>query len=311
MSSSSANANKTIVVFTATGAQGGSVVDSLLEGGYKVVGLTRNVEGKGASALKSKGVQVANADLADVNSYKDSLKGAYGAFINADFWGIFQSVNYDIPAAKKEETRQATEAIKAAHDAGVQHIIYSSLDDATDCAHWQSKADAAKWALDNGIPITNLLLTAYFENISTFGLLKGPNEDGSYTLGLPLPDDTKYYGVPVAQTGKWVKTALDQPDKYKGKDLETVTSDLTISQMADVLSKLSGKKVVTNGLNKEAFDSDGLKQALGQEMWDNWNLFVNNKITRNVKESIAAAPGAWDFEAWAKQDEGVKKVLGL
>ncbi|OCF36608.1 hypothetical protein I317_00653 [Kwoniella heveanensis CBS 569] len=310
--SSSNNANKTIVVFTATGAQGGSVVDSLLEGGYKVVGLTRNVEGKGASALKSKGVQVATADLADPSSYKDALKGAYGAFVNADFWSIFKDVNYDIPSAKKEETRQATEAIKAAHEAGVQHIVYSSLDDGTECAHWQSKADAAKWALDNGIPITNLLLTAYFENISSFGLLSAPKEEnGPYVLGLPMPDNVKMYGVSVAQTGKWVKAAFDQPDKYKGKDLETCTSDLTIAEMADVLSKISGKKVVTNSLNNDAFYSDGLKQALGQELWDNWKLFVENKITRNVKESIAAAPGAWDFEAWAKQDEAVKKILGI
>ncbi|WVQ98913.1 hypothetical protein IAU59_006044 [Kwoniella sp. CBS 9459] len=308
---SSNNANKTIVVFAATGAQGGSVVDSLLEGGYKVVGLTRNVDGDAASALKSKGVQVAKADLADPSSYKDALKGAYGAFVNADFWAIFKNVNYDIPAAKKEETRQATEAIKAANDAGVQHIVYSSLDDATECAHWQSKADAAKWALDNGIPITNLLLTAYFENISSFGLLQGPKEDGSYALGLPMPDNTKMYGVSVAQTGKWVKSAFDQPEKYKGKDLETCASDLTVSEMAEVLSKLSGKKVVTNQLNNDAFYSDGLKQALGQELWDNWKLFVENKITRNVKESIAAAPGAWDFEAWAKQDQGIKKTLGL
>ncbi|WVR05369.1 hypothetical protein IAU60_002383 [Kwoniella sp. DSM 27419] len=304
------NSDKTIVVFTATGAQGGSVVDALLDGGYKVVGLTRSVDGKGASGLKSKGVEVARADLADPSSYKATLKGAYGAFVNADFWAIFGSLNYDIPATKAEEYRQATEAIKACHEAGIKHIVYSTLDDGTGCAHWQSKADASQWAKDNGIPITNLYMTAYFENISSFGLLKAA-EDGSFTLGLPMPDDTKMAGVAVAQTGMWVRPAFDEADKYQGKDIYACTSEYTIAEMAQALAKISGKTVNTGHITKDIFYSDNMKSQLGQELWDNWKLFVEGKLTRDVSASQAVAPKSWDFEAWAKQDQGVKQVLGL
>jgi uncharacterized protein YbjT (DUF2867 family) len=39
---------KTVVVFTATGEQGGSVARSLLEDGWKVIALTRNFESAAA-----------------------------------------------------------------------------------------------------------------------------------------------------------------------------------------------------------------------------------------------------------------------
>ncbi|WVW82855.1 hypothetical protein I302_104867 [Kwoniella bestiolae CBS 10118] len=305
------NQDKTIVVFTATGAQGGSVVDALLEGGYKVIGLTRNVDGAGAKALKAKGVRVASADIADVNSYKETLKGAYGLFINADFWNIYATQNYDIDATTKEEFRQATEAMKAAKEAGVKHIVYSSLDDNTGCPHWQSKADASKWAYDNHIPFTNLIITAYFENITSFKLIQGPKEDGSYTFVLPLLDDTKYYGVPVAQTGLWVRQAFDNPDKWIGKDLYAVSGEETISEIAQIFSEISGKKVDSLHLTSEAFNSDGMKKQLGEEMWKNWRLFVEKRITRDVKASQALAPGAPDFRTWAKNDKGIKELLNF
>ncbi|KAK6903178.1 hypothetical protein I203_108442 [Kwoniella mangroviensis CBS 8507] len=303
------NQDKTIVVFTATGVQGGSVVDSLLEAGYKVVGLTRNVEGSGAKALKAKGAEVAYADSADVNSYKETLKGAYGVFINVDFWNIFAAKNEDAEASAKEETRQAVEALKAVKEAGVKHVVYSSVDDNTQCPHWQSKADASKWAYANNVPFTNLLTTAYFENISSYRLVQGPKEDGSFTFVLPMLDDTIHYGFSAAQTGLWVKEAFNNPDRWIGKDLYAVSGEETISEIAQILSEISGKKVDTLHLTKEAFSSEGMKKQLGEEYWRNWDLFVNKRITRDVKSSMALAPEARDFKTWAQNDKTIREIL--
>lgn len=44
-----------------------------------------------------------------------------------------------------------------------------------------------------------------------------PNDDGSFTLGLPGTDDTVVPGVAVEQTGDWVVTALSDPEKYIGE----------------------------------------------------------------------------------------------
>ena len=110
-------ATKTIVVFTVTGDQGSSVARYLIkDGGYKVVGITRNSGSEAArgescflfslftvsvqllssssplgqicpadyTALAEIGVELVKGDLSDPSTYKDALKGAYGAFVNAD-----------------------------------------------------------------------------------------------------------------------------------------------------------------------------------------------------------------------------------
>ncbi len=103
MSRATASAGKMkVVVFTATGDQGASTCKYLLEdGGFEVVGITRNPESekaKGESigsltlpyaevtnlALAKMGVQLAKGDMEDVSSYAPHLKGAQGAFVNAD-----------------------------------------------------------------------------------------------------------------------------------------------------------------------------------------------------------------------------------
>ncbi|CAG8713192.1 22302_t:CDS:2 [Dentiscutata erythropus] len=63
-----------VVVSGATGAQGGSVVNSLLAAGkYKIRALTRRPESDKAKALAAKGVEVFKADLAIKEDVKNAL----------------------------------------------------------------------------------------------------------------------------------------------------------------------------------------------------------------------------------------------
>ncbi|WVQ78563.1 hypothetical protein IAT38_000649 [Cryptococcus sp. DSM 104549] len=306
------NSSKTIVVFTATGAQGSSVASALSEAGYKIRGLTRDVNGKSAAGLKEKGYEVARADLADAESYKPALKGAYGAFVNTDFWSIYPTKGQDAEATKGEEIRQAKAALQACKDAGLKHVVYSSLDDGTGCVHWQSKADASKWARSAGIPITSLVMTAYYENISRMNLCApADDEPGTFVLNLPAPAKTLTPGVPVQQTGLWARAAFEDPGKWIGKDIYACTDVVTIQQMADTLSAVSGKKVKTSGLTERVFKSQEYKDKIGEELWENWDLFYRGTLKRDVKESMAEAPGSWNFETWAKNDAGIKKILGF
>lgn len=54
--------DKVIVVFGATGTQGGSVVDALLKDGWKVRGVTRNPDSEAAQKLAAKGVAIVKGD---------------------------------------------------------------------------------------------------------------------------------------------------------------------------------------------------------------------------------------------------------
>jgi uncharacterized protein YbjT (DUF2867 family) len=57
------SAGKVVVVFGATGAQGGSVVDALLQDGWIVRGVTRNPDSDSARKLTGEGVSVVKGDV--------------------------------------------------------------------------------------------------------------------------------------------------------------------------------------------------------------------------------------------------------
>ena len=74
----------------------------------------------------------------------------------------------------------------------------------------------SQWARDNNYPVTHLYLTFYFSGIARFKMVK-PQDDGSFVLGLPVPDEVKVPGMPVEQTGMWVKAVVNDPLKWIGE----------------------------------------------------------------------------------------------
>jgi hypothetical protein len=75
------------------GAQGGSVVNSLLAAGrYKIRGLTRNPNSDKAKALAAKGVEMVKCDLSIKEDVKKGLKDADIAWIVTDFWNPVSNI---------------------------------------------------------------------------------------------------------------------------------------------------------------------------------------------------------------------------
>lgn len=80
-----------IVIFGATGNQGGSVINSILSDPttatkYKLRGVTRDVEKPAAKALTERGVEMVAANLDDSASVAKAVEGAYGVFAVTDYW---------------------------------------------------------------------------------------------------------------------------------------------------------------------------------------------------------------------------------
>ena len=114
---------KIIAVVGATGHQGGGLVRAILadpSGGFAARALTRNVNSEKAKALAALGAEVVAADVDDIDSLKRAFNGAYGAFCVTFFWEHF---------SPQKETAQARAQAQAAKDAGVQHTIWSTLED--------------------------------------------------------------------------------------------------------------------------------------------------------------------------------------
>lgn len=126
-----------IVVFGATGQQGGSVIDTLLAdpktaSKYKLRGFTRDVSKPAAKALTDRGVEMVAGDMDDKASVGKAVEGAYGVFAVTDYWAkmdgaleIRHGKNMVDAALVCCSTCSPTETDNQAAD--VQHFVLSTL----------------------------------------------------------------------------------------------------------------------------------------------------------------------------------------
>ena len=82
---------KILVVFGATGNQGGSVINSILSDSktsnqFKIRGITRDPSKPNAQALVARGVECVAADINSKDQIKAALQGAYAVFAVTNYW---------------------------------------------------------------------------------------------------------------------------------------------------------------------------------------------------------------------------------
>src|ERR1700741_621689 len=103
---------KLIAVVGGTGQQGGAVVRALQAGNhFKVRALTRN-----PAKHRELADEVIQADLTRPESLRAAFEGAHGVFLVTNAW-----------EEGSGEIEQATAAVRAAKDAGVKHLVWSTL----------------------------------------------------------------------------------------------------------------------------------------------------------------------------------------
>ena len=83
---------KIIVVFGATGAQGGGLARAILNDSsseFAVRAVTRDPDSEKAKELAKMGAEVVAGDVDDMQSMKRVLEGAFGAYFVTFFWAHY------------------------------------------------------------------------------------------------------------------------------------------------------------------------------------------------------------------------------
>jgi uncharacterized protein YbjT (DUF2867 family) len=114
---------RVIAVVGSTGAQGGGLARAILAdagGGFACRAITRDPAKDAAKALAAAGAEVVKADIDDIESLKKAFSGAYGAFCVTNFWEHFSA---------DKERAQAKNLADAVRAAGLQHVVWSTLED--------------------------------------------------------------------------------------------------------------------------------------------------------------------------------------
>ncbi len=210
---------KLIAVVGATGSRGGGLVRAILsnsEGEFAVRALTRSAQSGRAQELARSGAEVVEADLDDEASMRDAVEGAYGAYLVTNYWAE-RAPDQDHRRTRADmELAQAEIAAKAVRGAGVEHVIWSTLEDTRGhfrhddrvptldgrykVPHFDAKAEADEFFVKYEVPTTFLRTTFYFENISQgTGLIRDPS--GKLTLTIPMADQP-LSGIAVEDIGK-------------------------------------------------------------------------------------------------------------
>jgi uncharacterized protein YbjT (DUF2867 family) len=301
---------KIIAVVGATGAQGGGLARAILadrNGGFGVRAITRKPESEKAQALKNAGAEVVAADADDPSSIRRAFTGAFGAFCLTNFWEHF---------SPERELTQARNQAQAAKDAGLQHVIWSTLEDTRKWVpleddrmptlmgkykvpHFDAKGEADGIFRELGVPTTFLLTSFYWDNLIYFGAGPQRGPDGVLAVTFPL-DDKPLSSIAVEDIGKCAYGIFKRGREFINRTVGIAGEHLTGTQMARQLTQALGQEVRYNNVPPEVYRSFGFPGAddLGnmfQFKRDFNDYFVG---ARDLEFSRSLNPELQTFEEW-------------
>jgi uncharacterized protein YbjT (DUF2867 family) len=262
---------KIIAVIGATGAQGGGLVRAIQadkNGGFAARAITRNPNSEKAQALRAQGVEVVQGDADDEASLERAFAGAYGVFALTNFWEHF---------SPERELVQARNQAQAAKAAGVQHVIWSTLEDTRKWVplednrmptlqgkykvpHFDAKGEADQIFRDLGVPTTLLLTAFYWDNLIYFGAGPQRGPDGVLAITFPM-GDKKLPSIAVEDIGKSAYAIFKRGKEFINKTVGIAGEHITGAEMARALTEALGQEVRYNDVPPEVYRSFGFPGA--------------------------------------------------
>ena len=242
-----------ITIVGVLGKQGGSAARTLLQSGrYRVRGITRRVDSPEALRLAEQGAELVSLplDLGYEKDFVEAFRGSESIFMMTP--GIIPPQTHEMELGKQ----LADAAVKA----GVQHIIFSSLENVDSITagnkfapHFTDKARIEGYI--RTLPVTSsfIYMAFFYTNLMEF---YPPQRDGD-TLVFPiyLPKDFQAPFVdPLTATGPAVLEILSNPGQYAGKVLPVIGDSISPQEMVDMFARVTGKKAVyRSAYTKEDF----------------------------------------------------------
>jgi uncharacterized protein YbjT (DUF2867 family) len=309
---------KIIAVVGATGSQGGGLVGAILadpDGPFTVRALTRNAGSDKARTLAARGAEVAEANLDDEASVRQAFDGAYGAFVVTNFWAERTPEEEKARTRAEMELAQAAAAARAAKDAGLRHVVWSTLEDTRPyferlgsdvptildtykVPHFDAKGEANAFFTDLGVPTTFLQTTMYYE---AFLLGWGPrrNENGELVLTLPMAGN-RLALVAADDIGKTAFGIFRRGDDLIGDTVSIAGTLATGDELAAKFTAALGEKVVYQPLTL-----DEMRAAAGLEVGNMFQFYSDASGyfagVRDPEVVRGLNPGLQSLDAWLEE----------
>ena len=299
---------KVIAVIGATGTQGGGLVRALLgdkASEFTPRAITRRPSSDKAKALMAQGVEVVVAVMDQQESIRRAFDGAYGAYCLTSFFEHFSA---------DRELVQAQSMARAAAEAGLKHVIWSTLEDTRKwvplsdnrmptlqgkykVAHFDAKGEAD--AFFQSVPTTFLLSSTYWDNLIHFGVGPKRGADGKLVYILPM-GDRKVAGIAAEDVGKCARGIFRRGASMIGQRVGLAGEHLTGREIADQMAEAFGEPVEHVTMHWDAYRALGFPGAddLGN-MYQVYHDFADQlNATRSVERSRELNPELQNFRTW-------------
>lgn len=282
-----------ILVFGATGKQGGALIRSLIasppSNPFELVAVTRNAESPSAKSLAEKSnVSILQGDFNDIDAIFKKAGSVYGVF----------SVQTPLNHVKEEKDGKALAELAAKN--GVEHFVYASVDRGgegpTVVPHFASKFHIeqhikAVAAQTNGrMRWTVIRPVAFMENLTPdfFGRVFG----SSWRM-----TGRKMQIVSTPSIGILAAEAFRVPETYHGLSINLATDSLSFDEANAIFKKQFGRDMPNT--------YDFVARIIHLLAWKQFGIMFKwikeEGFGANPDEYKSRFPGMQDFSQWLEQ----------
>lgn len=193
------------------------------------------------------------------------------------------------------EILQGKNMVDAAKDAGISHLIFTSVgaaDQKTKISHFESKREIELYIRDSGIRYTIFRPVSYMYNYerpdSRESIMKG-------TLRSYTRPDKKVQLIAPEDLGIFVNMAFERPDDFLAKEIELASEELSMLEAARVFSRVLGQKVVYEEIPIEQIRKQS-EEMMKMAEWIN-----NYGYDADIKSLHRMHRGLMTLESWLKK----------
>ena len=252
--------SKILAVFGATGNQGSSVINYVLQDPelsqeYKIRAITRDVNSEKAKQLKEK-VEVVYGDMLKRASLETALTGVHTVF-------AMTTPTFDLNGGLEVEYNSGKAIADSAVEQGAEYIIFSTLPPVKEISggkyskviHCDAKAKVEQYI--RGLHIKSAFYSPgiFMQNFQDYPfLIPRETSDGTWIVALHNSPKAQLPLIDVVgDTGKFIGAILAEPDRYEGKTFCAASASYTYEEAVAILSKVTGKTVIYKQISVEDF----------------------------------------------------------
>ncbi|OZM81826.1 NmrA/HSCARG family protein [Pseudonocardia sp. MH-G8] len=293
-----------VLVTGATGRQGGATARALLAAGVPVRALVRDPATDRAKAVEALGAELVTGDLHDRASVTRAAQGARAVF-SVQMPGI-TAEGFDFDG----EIAQGVNLVEGARAAGVPQFVHTSVTGAgqhTAAPGWAEGRWSvepslnAKAAVQDAVraarfPRWTLLKPGFFMDnfLPSMAFLFPRGVEGG--LVSVLKPDTRLSLVAVDDIGAAAAAAIAEPERFDGVELELASEHLSMTEIAEVLTRALGRPVSAPDMTEEEALAAGMPPMGASHEW----LNVAGQPGRPQYATDLGIP-LTGFDAWARE----------